>query len=58
MFKCFVQRLKILGGGGGVGYFGLILAGYVRLAYQNPYLITSLFCGHVIDPILVIFGTK
>ena len=57
MFKCFVQRLKILGGGG-VGYFGLILAGYVRLAYQNPYLITSLFCGHVIDPILVIFGTK
>ena len=49
---------KYLGGGGGGGYFGLILAGYVRLAYQNPYLITSLFCGHVIDPILVIFGTK
>ena len=36
MFKCFVQRLK-KPVGGGRGYFGLIFAGYVALAYQNPY---------------------
>ena len=36
MFKFFVQRLKNPEKDGG-GYFELIFAGYVPLAYQNPY---------------------
>ena len=52
----FIQlTIKIPEGVGGL--LGLIFAGYVPLASQNPYPI-SLFCGHIIDHILVTLGKK
>ena len=54
----FIQlTIKIPGGGGGGWLRGFIFSGYVPLASQNPYPI-SLFCGHIIDHVLVTLGKK
>ena len=41
-----------------MGVFGLIFAGYMLLASQNPLSYYSVFCGHIIDPILVTLEKK
>ena len=38
------------------GLLGRIFAGYVPAGLSEPLLYYSLFCGQVIDPILVTFG--
>ena len=45
------------GGGGGGGVFGLIFAGYVPLASQNPYPIIVYYVAILWTP-LVTFGKK
>ena len=46
-----------VGGGGGFGVFGLIFAGYVPLASQNPYPIIVYYVAILWTP-LVTFGKK
>ena len=41
-----------------MGVLGLIFAGYMLLASQKPLSYYSIFCGHIIDPILVTLGKK
>ena len=54
----FIQlTIRILGGGGRGGLLGFLFAVYVPLASQNPYPI-SLFCGHIIDHVLVTLGKE
>ena len=52
----FIQ-LTIRIPGGGAGVVTWVFAGYVPLASQNPYPI-SLFCGHILDHVLVTLGKK
>ena len=50
----FIQlTIRIPGG----WLLGFLFAGYVPLASQDPYPI-SLFCGHIIDHVLVTLGKK
>ena len=56
----FTETKDMPGSGGeeGVGVLWLIYAGYVRCPLRIRLLHYSLFCGHIIDPILVTLGKK